>query len=113
MSIKNWFEKQGKSKEPEQVHVDDMIILERWDEAEQMLKLRLKKNSRDLQAHIKLAKVYEDKGSSSGADNARATWAKLEQDGVSNILVSIPGAVARGILSGLEALESKIFENVR
>jgi hypothetical protein len=60
-----------------------------------------------------LAKVYEDKGFSSGADNARATWSKLEQDGVSNILVSIPGAIARGIFSGLEALESKLFENVR
>ncbi len=59
MSIKNWFEKQGKSKGPEKVHVDDLIILERWDEAEQMLKQRLKKDSRDFQAHIKLAKVYE------------------------------------------------------
>jgi len=59
VSIKNWFEKQGKSKGPEKVHVDDLIILERWDEAEQMLKQRLKKDSRDFQAHIKLAKVYE------------------------------------------------------
>lgn len=59
MSIKNWFENRGKPKKVESVHVDDLIILERWDEAEQMLKARLKKNSRDLQAHIKLAKVYE------------------------------------------------------
>lgn len=59
MSIKNWLESRGKKKEPEPVHVDDLIILERWDEAEQMLKKRLKKSSRDLQAHIKLAKVYE------------------------------------------------------
>ena len=59
MTIKNWFEKRGKKKEPEKVHVDDLIILERWDEAEQMLKARLKKSSRDLQAHIKLAKIYE------------------------------------------------------
>jgi len=59
VSIKNWFENRGKPKKVESVHVDDLIILERWDEAEQMLKARLKKNSRDLQAHIKLAKVYE------------------------------------------------------
>ncbi len=59
MSIKKWFEKRTKPKEPEQIHVDDLIILEQWDEAEQMLKARLKKNSRDLQAHIKIAKVYE------------------------------------------------------
>ena len=59
MSLKSWFEKRSKPKEPETVHVDDLIILERWDEAEQMMKARLKKNNRDLQAHIKLAKIYE------------------------------------------------------
>lgn len=58
MSIKNWFESRGKKK-VEPVLVDDLIILEKWDEAERMLKERLKKNSRDLQARIKLAKVYE------------------------------------------------------
>ena len=59
MSIKEWFEKRTKSKRPETVHVDDLIILEQWDDAEEMLKQRLKKNSRDLQAHIKMAKVLE------------------------------------------------------
>lgn len=59
MSIKDWFEKRTKSKAPERVHVDDLIILEQWDDAEDMLQKRLKKNSRDLQAHIKMAKVYE------------------------------------------------------
>lgn len=59
MSIKKWFEKQGKKKEPETVHVDDLIILEQWADAEDMMKQRLKRNSRDLQAHIKLAKIYE------------------------------------------------------
>lgn len=59
MSMSKWFGKRGKKKEPETVHVDDLIILEQWDDAEDMLKQRLKKNSRDLQAHIRLAKVYE------------------------------------------------------
>lgn len=35
------------------------MILQRWDEAEEMLKARLRKNSRDLQAMLKLAEVYE------------------------------------------------------
>lgn len=60
MSMKDWFAKRGgKAKEPEVVHIDDLIILRQWDEAERMMKQRLKKNSRDLQAHIKLAKIYE------------------------------------------------------
>jgi len=59
VTIKQWFEKRTRSKAPETVHVDDLIILEQWDDAEEMLKQRLKKNSRDLQAHIKMAKVYE------------------------------------------------------
>lgn len=59
MSIKSWFENRGKPKAPEQIHVDDLMILERWEEAEDMMKARLKKNNRDLQAHIKLAKIYE------------------------------------------------------
>ena len=59
MSMSKWFGRRGKSKKPEPVHVDDLIILEQWDQAEIMLKDRLKKNSRDLQARIRLAKVYE------------------------------------------------------
>ena len=60
-----------------------------------------------------LAKIYEDKGFSHSAEVVRETWSQLERDGVSSVLASIPGAIARGIYSGLEALESKIFENVR
>lgn len=59
MSIKKWFGDRSKPKEPEPVIVDDLIILEQWDQAERMLKERLKRSSADLQARLKLAEVYE------------------------------------------------------
>lgn len=59
MSFKKWFEDRTKAKEPEPVIVDDLIILEQWDDAERMLKDKLKRNSGDLQARLKLAEVYE------------------------------------------------------
>lgn len=59
MSIKKWFGDRGKPKEPEPIIVDDLIILEQWDEAESFLKNKLKKSSGDLQARLKLAEVYE------------------------------------------------------
>ena len=62
MTIKNWFGRRSKSTAPEPVNVDDLIILQRWDEAEETLKGRLRKNSRDLQATLKLAEVYERTG---------------------------------------------------
>ena len=59
MSFKKWLGDRSKPKEPEPVIVDDLIILEQWDQAERMLKERLKKSSADLQAKLKLAEVYE------------------------------------------------------
>ena len=60
MSMKEWFGKRGGGKKkPGPVHVDDLIILEKWDEAERMLKDNLKRKSRDLSSRTKLAKIYE------------------------------------------------------
>ena len=59
MSIKKWFGDRAKSREPEPVEVDDLIILERWQEAEKILRDRLKKSSLDLHARLKLAEVFE------------------------------------------------------
>ena len=59
MSIKKWLGDRAKSKEPEPIIVDDLIILEQWDEAEKFLRDKLKKSSGDLQARLKLAEVYE------------------------------------------------------
>ncbi len=47
----------AKAKEPE-VTLEDLITLERYDEAAEMLRLRLKAVPKDLHAHLKLAEVY-------------------------------------------------------
>lgn len=59
MAIKKWFGRRSKSTAAEPVSVDDLIILQKWDEAEDTLKKRLRTHSRDLQASLKLAEVYE------------------------------------------------------
>ena len=59
MSIKKWIGRWTRSKSAEPVLVDDLIILERWDEAESLLKDKLRKNSRDLQSRLKLAELFE------------------------------------------------------
>lgn len=38
--------------------IEDLIVLERWEEAEQRLKARLGENPDDLHSHLKLAEVY-------------------------------------------------------
>jgi hypothetical protein len=43
--------------EPEN-SIEDLIVLERWDEAIERLQARVKLNPRDLHAHLKLADVY-------------------------------------------------------
>ena len=62
MTIKKWLESRGKPKKTEEIHVDDLMILERWDEAETVLKQRLKRNPRDLQAHLKMAELCHRTG---------------------------------------------------
>ena len=56
----NWFRggKNKKSPEPQELSIDDLIVLERYEEAEGRLKARLKDNPNDLHSHLKLAEVY-------------------------------------------------------
>ncbi len=62
MSIRNFFGDQGKPRkttEPEAAEsVEDLIVLERYEEAERRLKTRLKANPNDQYARLKLAEVY-------------------------------------------------------
>lgn len=51
----------GRSDEPppdEARSIEDLIVLEQWDDAERRLKMRLQENPEDLHSHIKLADVY-------------------------------------------------------
>ncbi|MCB1058162.1 MAG: cyclic nucleotide-binding domain-containing protein [Acidobacteria bacterium] len=56
MALKNWFS--GGRKTDEEYSIDDLIVLERYDEAEGRLQARLKRNPQDLRSHLKLADVY-------------------------------------------------------
>lgn len=62
MGIRSWFggsAKQQAEKGKEQEYtIDDLIVLERYDEAAERLKTRIKINPQDLHSHLKLAEVY-------------------------------------------------------
>ena len=62
MGIRSWFggsAKQQAEKGKEQEYtIDDLIVLERYDEASDRLKTRIKLNPQDLHSHLKLAEVY-------------------------------------------------------
>jgi len=53
----NWF-RGGKKAETQEYTVDDLIVLERYDEAAERLLARLKSHPQDLHSHLKLAEVY-------------------------------------------------------
>ncbi len=54
----NWFRGGRKQQEPQEYSIDDLIVLERYDEAGERLRARLKGNPGDLHSHLKLAEVY-------------------------------------------------------
>lgn len=54
----NWFRGGKKQQEPQEHTIDDLIVLERYDEAGERLRARLKGNPADLHSHLKLAEVY-------------------------------------------------------
>lgn len=66
MGIKSWFGGSGAKQEPgqkpakkeEDYTIDDLIVLERYDEAVEHLKSRIKLNPNDLHLHLKLAEAY-------------------------------------------------------
>lgn len=58
MSLKKWIkDKTSKGSSSEALSVDDLIIMQRYDEAEQILKGRLRRNSNDLHSRLKMAEV--------------------------------------------------------
>lgn len=63
MGIKSWFggggsKQEQKQKQDQDYTIDDLIVLERYDEACERLKSRIKLNPNDLHLHLKLAEVY-------------------------------------------------------
>jgi hypothetical protein len=53
----NWF-RGKKQQEPQEYTIDDLIVLERYEEAGERLRARLKDNPNDLHSHLKLAEVH-------------------------------------------------------
>lgn len=61
MPLKSWFG--GRSKGAQQEYtIDDLVVLERYDEAAERLRDKLKANPQDLHSHLKLAEVYTQLG---------------------------------------------------
>ena len=52
-----WFRSRKRKEEEERLTVDDLIVLERFDEAEDILSQRIQKNAFDIHAHLRLAEV--------------------------------------------------------
>jgi cyclic nucleotide-binding protein len=57
VGIKSWFGG-AKKQEPQEYTIDDLIVLERYDEAAERLRARLKTHTEDLHSRLKLAEVY-------------------------------------------------------
>jgi tetratricopeptide (TPR) repeat protein len=62
VGIKNWFggggSKQPQASKEQDYTIDDLIVLERYDEAAERIKMKLKISPQDLHSHLKLAEVY-------------------------------------------------------
>lgn len=59
MGVKDWFRGgAGRQQASQETTIDDLIILERYGEAADRLRAKLKDNPRDLHAHLKLAEVH-------------------------------------------------------
>ena len=59
MDLKGWFG--GKGRGSKQAYtIDDLIVLERYEEAADRLREKLEANPQDLHSHLKLAEVYTE-----------------------------------------------------
>lgn len=58
MALKDWFRGGASKQGPQEYTIDDLIVLEKYDEAVVRLQAKLKATPRDLHSHLKLAEVY-------------------------------------------------------
>ncbi|HSF40192.1 MAG TPA: cyclic nucleotide-binding domain-containing protein [Thermoanaerobaculia bacterium] len=58
LALKDWFRGGSRKDGPQEYTVDDLIVLERYDEAADRLQAKLKASPNDLHSHLKLAEVY-------------------------------------------------------
>jgi tetratricopeptide (TPR) repeat protein len=67
VSFTKWFGRRSAGADAEGLSIDDLITLERWDEAEKHLKGILRKKPYDQRARLKLAEVFKNTGRMSEA----------------------------------------------
>jgi CRP-like cAMP-binding protein len=65
--IKKLFGKRSAESAASALTIEDLIVLERWDEAIGQLEARVERNPKDLHAHLKLAEVCVQSGKSARA----------------------------------------------
>lgn len=63
MGIRSWFgggakQQAGEKGKEQEYTIDDLVVLERYDEAAERLKAKIKINPQDLHSHLKLAEVF-------------------------------------------------------
>jgi len=56
--MRKFFGKKGAEESSKELTIEDLIVLERWDEAIGQLQLRIERNPNDLHAHLRLAEVF-------------------------------------------------------
>jgi tetratricopeptide (TPR) repeat protein len=59
LPLRSWFRGGGDKTGAPEYTIDDLIVLERYEEAAARLREKLKGNAQDLHSHLKLAEVYE------------------------------------------------------
>ncbi|MGB3562334.1 MAG: cyclic nucleotide-binding domain-containing protein [Thermoanaerobaculia bacterium] len=62
MALKNPFGRKQQKFDTASLSVDDLMVLERWDEAEKILHRRITRNAHDLRARLKLADLFTRSG---------------------------------------------------
>jgi tetratricopeptide (TPR) repeat protein len=60
VALKGWFGGGSKKQTVQELSIDDLIVVERYDEAADRLRAKLKNNPDDLHSHLKLAEVYTE-----------------------------------------------------
>jgi CRP-like cAMP-binding protein len=60
--MRKFFGKTGASPKRESLSIEDLVVLERYDEAIEQLESRIKSNPRDLHSSLRLAEVYSQAG---------------------------------------------------
>ena len=107
--IKKLFGKRSAETSRGELTIEDLIVLERWDEAIGQLEARVERNPKDLHAHLKLAEVFVESGRSARAlDRYLFVAESYVEDGFYDKAIALLTKIAR-----LAPGDAAIEENLR